>query len=254
MKKKTCFLISIIISLLIVCFLLFYFVYPAGEAKEESLSVKTADQFLYSLTEYDIETAKELAAGTILANLSNTNRVNGDLSEHMVISSKISVINENEDWAKLYAELETKDRKTGLIDVHWYEIYLLGDDESNWRVYRIEETEVLPGKEQKVLPQNIEEATKVFGQYITFLSENKYEQAGELLVGQARTAHEQTKSILSKSPVLKYFKNIIIDQLYYDGKVLISKIQYRVDGRDAVLTVSFFQTSEGWRIYNVSQI
>jgi hypothetical protein len=251
--KKSIILGLVVIVILAIGILL---AYPEGRTKEESPAVITAGQFLDALIGYDVNKAKELSAGSILANLSNTNRLgenNSGYSEYIVVSKTINILSENENWAKLYAEVETKDRKTGRIDVHWYEIYLI-ENENNWRIYRLEETEVMNGKEQKILPQNIEDIAKVFGQYVTLLSQNKYDEAGELLIGKARTAHEQTKSFFNKSPLIKYYKNINIEPLYYDGSVILAKAQYRVDGRDVVLTVSFFQTSEGWRIFNVSQI
>lgn len=251
--KKSIILGLVVIVILAIGILL---AYPEGRTKEESPAVITAGQFLDALIGYDVNKAKELSAGSILANLSNTNRLgenNSGYSEYIVVSKTINILSENENWAKLYAEVETKDRKTGRIDVHWYEIYLI-ENENNWRIYRLEEAEILPGKDQKIIPQNIEDIAKVFGQYVTLLSQNKYDEAGELLIGKARTAHEQTKSFFDKSPLIKYYKGINIDPLYYDGKVVIARIQYRVDGRDVVLTVSFFQTSEGWRIFNVSQI
>lgn len=232
----------------------FSFVYPIGKTKEESLAVKTAGHFLEALTEYDIDGAKNMTTGAILANLSNTNKIEENNSEYMVISKTIKVLGENKNWAKLNAEIETKNRKTGIIDVHWYEMYLAFENENNWRIYRIDEAEIMLGINQDIQPQDKAEATKIFSQYLTLLSENKYDKAGELLVGKARTAHEQTKDILGKASVIKYFKEIKLDSLYYDGKDLIAEVRYLVDGRSTALTVSFFRTSEGWRIYNVSQI
>lgn len=249
MGKKIVFGIGILL-LLIICFICLYL---TDKANEENRTVETAEQFLDALVVCDINKAKGLSAGSVLANLSN-NKGKGNLSEHKVISKTVYVISENKKWAELNAELETKDQKTSAVDVHWYKIHLVNNDENNWRVYRIKEIEALPGKEQRLNNLDLEEATKVFSQYLALLSQNKYDKAGELLIGKAKTVHEQTKLILGTAPVIKYYKNIELDLLYYDGKLLITEVQYRVDGRNTSTVVSFSRTSEGWRIYNVSQI
>lgn len=252
MKKSAILGIVVIMALLDAYFI---FIHPEGKVKENDRHpVKTVDRFIEALTEYDLETAKSLSVGTILANLTNTNRIEEKSSKHMVISKTINVVSENKDWAKLNAEVETEDRKTGVIDMHWYELYLVFENKKNWRVYRIDEVEVSPGEEQDVNPQDKAETTKIFGRYLTLLSKDKYDKAGELLVGKARTAHEQAKAILGTSPVIKHFKEIKLDSFYFDGKVLMAEARYLVDGRRTVLAVSFFRTSEGWRIFHVSQI
>jgi hypothetical protein len=119
--KKSIILGLVVIVILAIGILL---AYPEGRTKEESPAVITAGQFLDALIGYDVNKAKELSAGSILANLSNTNRLgenNSGYSEYIVVSKTINILSENENWAKLYAEVETKDRKTGRIDVHWYE-------------------------------------------------------------------------------------------------------------------------------------
>lgn len=233
------------------------------DSKNEALQKNTIEQFITNIITNNPETAQIQATGSVLANIQKQSNLQQN-NIFTIVNIKVDIQKQNDHWAQGNVQVETKDSK-GIVDVHWYQVYLINNNNSNsenntWLIYRIAETDAdlkgikEVGAAKTSIKKVVNDAQIVFNEYITCLANNQYEDAGKWLIGRARTSHQQAGNILGKAPVVSTVGEIEFTPLLAGKKDLVAKVEYVVDKRKVSLAISFYLTSEGWRIYNVVQI
>ncbi|MBO8160689.1 MAG: hypothetical protein H0Z24_03550 [Thermosipho sp. (in: Bacteria)] len=244
-KRKLLFLI---VTLLVVGLISAFSLYSQGYVYKNTVQEKVKE-WVIAVANGQKESALALSSGQVRFHIAAKQNV---IPKYEVISIDVKVKAASKDWAKANVTLETKDEK-GIIDVHWYDIYL--NKNKHWEIYRVEE--VSPDLDKIVLmkasKEDIKQAQIVFQNYLTLLTQNEYVKAANYLIGRAKNAHVRDEGKFKKSTVLTTFKNLNFHLLYNSKKHLILKCAYTVEKRPVSVAASLFKTSEGWKIYNVSQ-
>jgi hypothetical protein len=226
-----------------------YYNKNSGDQKSKSDIEKVVEMFLTFAAKQDYEKAKEMATGLVLFNISNTKTETA--KAHMVSDINTSVSSADQKWSVVKAELETINPKNS-INAHWFTMYLVKD--GIWKIYKVVEEDpvFVPGK---INESDIENAKNVFIEFCNAVFEKRYDEAGIYLVGRAKNNHEQAGNILKDAVITdSKFKIHSVEPLSGNKKNLILNINYNLGGRDIKTIVSYYKTSRGWKIYNVSQI
>jgi len=212
---------------------------------------KTAKMFMTSLAHQDWQTVSSITSGKVLATIEH--RESSAIQPAKIVDLATNVKSSSKQWSCVQVTAETK--LTGDdIDVLWYDLNLRNTDEG-WKIYQATPTmPTIKGTDliNQAEPQTIKAIEDVFKNYLTALTQNKYQEAGKFLVGLSRQIHESKQYELGKSPLITEFKNVKATSLWNKGKIAAAHISYTVDGRETTRIVTFYKASNGWRIVDIT--
>lgn len=202
------------------------------------------------MAKQELEEAKKLTSGLVYFNLNN---LQSDKDKaHVVINLKTTTLSESNSWALVQAIVESVNPQN-TISVHWYNLTLLKED--IWKIYKLEEIDPLfaPGR---IEDKDVQEGEDIFAEFSRTLLEKHYQEAGTFLIGKAKNSHEQAATFLEDTVIAESKQVKINSAIALSGSEnnLILRLDYQLDGRDLSVIVSYYRTSKGWKIYNVSQI
>jgi len=243
----------IVLSLFVLIFAATAVFYPAQRALENNYlpEVRVLREFVALLAEADTANARNLAAGELLANLGRSKPA---LPPVEVVDLEVSPEARGEGWAVVQVRVETEDAN-GVVDVQWYRASLASDG-GGWKIYRMENVPpgLAGGRGRRAGWQEAEEAREVLGTYLEFLAADRYAEAGSFLVGKAKIVHQAAVPVLSRGPLIREIGELSFTPLWRQGKFLVARAEYPVDGRQVRVVVLFYLTGEGWRIADVGQV
>lgn len=251
MKKKSLFLcfgfLLLILLIGTVCSnLLTKTSYSKGEAEI------TAEEFITHAARQEIEKALEVSTGLVKYNLHNTKLISA--RAHVVLEVNTHIVTETHDMAIAQINIESIN-PLNEVSMHWYEVYLLREEDS-WKVYKIEEVDPLIENKHAVSSNDdTEEALLIFQGFCEKIISKDYPRAGSYLIGRAKNNHELAGNMLTNAVItegevtINNAKSIMVGD-----KVMVLKIEYSIGSKKMRSIVSYYKTSRGWKIYNVSQI
>lgn len=227
---------------------------PSVRATSENEAELTAKEFVGFMARQEIEKAREISTGLVKYNLYNAKPIAA--KAHMVLEIDTKIKAESPDMAIVYTNIETIN-PLNEVSKHWYMVYLINQNE-DWKVYKIEEGDPIiehKNKNAVISEEDIEEAVLVFQKFCAKIINNNYSGAGSYLIGIAKNNHELVGNILNNTlttegPVIIHNAKSIMT----GDKVMVLKIEYSLGDKEMVSVVSFYKTSRGWKMYNVSQI
>lgn len=241
-------IIIILVMFLLSGIVLFNIYSQNSKADYENNVIEDSDAFLELLLNEDYVKAQEYSLGSIKYNLANS--VPSNQNKFLInINSNINSV--NDEFAVVNSTIEVSG--ANYFNVDFLKLYLIKDNET-YKVYRIEEEDPLLIEENNELDMELSEHIKVFKDYVLYLSENDFNKASKLLIGKARKAHIQTKDIIKNTKLIENPSNFNIEPLYVTENNVITRTSYMNNQNVVNNLISFYKTSEGWKIYNVSQI
>lgn len=224
--------------------------------------VKTAEGYLRALAGGNVAAAREVSVGGAADAAS---RLEGKDLAAQVVDMKVEVAAYSSSWARVLATVELA-LKDGSPDVGWYELELVKDGEA-WKVYGLREVPPVVKGNVSGLPRwvrqlplfgdsaggkELREAEAVFRGYLDDLAAGRYKEAVRWLAGPALREHWAAGNVLAVGKLLGAVSEVSMVSLAEDGKALVVRYGYQVDGREARLVVTFYETRQGYRIISVS--
>lgn len=206
--------------------------------------------FIGALYHGNYEIAEDLSTGTVKYNIA-TNKNNKKL-DIAIIDVSTYVINANNTICEFYAYIEYYLQEEYYCD--FIKSSMLLDKDGYYKVYKLENSEPYYRLYKNNKNVDITSAENTFIEYVKALESRKYKDAGTYLIGQAKTIHNATADILKDATLIKNPKDYKSKYLIGGNEYLKLKISYTNDNKNIDVIVSFFNTQEGWKIYDISQI
>lgn len=199
-----------------------------------------AAEFLKSVATGD--TGKINAVGEALWKIKTSDK----LPKSDVLDIKFHTSNFSRKWARTKAVLELR-LSDNSVTVNWYELDLI-KDKRNWKVIAVREAMPIASGIGGV--DDIDELTGIFKEYCSALGEQNQNKSLFFLAGPARTAQERSSS---RFPTGK-FEQIKITPLYGTKTFAVTKASYLIDRRPVSSLISFYKTTQGWKIVAVQAL
>jgi len=186
--------------------------------------------------------AQELSLGAVRHNLSKS-----AVPEFTVINIDTKVLNRSKDHAVVM--VTSQSQKGDIFHLGWHKLFMIRT-ENQWKVYRIQEAEpvITAGR-----IEGVDDALAVLKKYVEALNED-YEQAAAYLAGRARSSHLYMEEVFKNQLTEMKFENITAAPVSGGRNTLLLQVNYQMDNRNLSSLVSFYRSSKGWMIYDISQI
>lgn len=235
-----------------------HWIFPGPDPAIEN----TAQAYLRALATGDVAAAREVSTGRAADAAS---RLEGKDLAAQVVDMKMEVEAYSSSWARVLATVELA-LKDGSPDVGWYELELVKDGGA-WKVYGLREVPPVVKGNVNGLPQwvrqlplfgdsagekELREAEAVFRGYVDELAAGRYKEAAKWLAGPALRKHLTAGNVLDKGKMLEVVSQVSMVPLAQDGKVLVVRCSYQVEGRETRPVVIFYGTKQGYKIISVS--
>lgn len=207
----------------------------------------TSIAFTKYLIEGNIKEAETLSVGSVKFNLATN--ISKD-SQFQYLNTKPHIELSNQNIAIVHIETTYKD--SGGLNMGFYKMYLI-KNQNSYFIYKIEEEDPVIKKKgsMKVKPETI---IPVFESYLKAVENQDYMLAGKVLIAKAKKAHVSTSQFLQKTQLVKDISNLKSELIYVGDNQAIVNFTYTNDGRSISTLVYFYNTIEGWRIYDISQL
>lgn len=205
----------------------------------------TANKFIAAVAGHDREQIEAFSSSKLSWQV--LTRIN-DTEPAEVIEINTKTRSQSDSWAVIDCVIETRQKDT--VDVNWYTLTLVKN--SNWQVYSAEPAG--PGgmiKANRKAAVDTKDVEILFAKYLDTLLEPGWNKSVTLLVGSAKSAQQMSQPALGESSIINKVENIAVVPLAYEGKTLVARAEYIVDDRPAQVIVTFYNTSEGWRIAEI---
>lgn len=205
----------------------------------------TGQGFIAALASGDIQKTKQYAGGEVAFRLANTK----EIPRAQATKTKILECKGNKRWAqvKVQSEILLPD---GSYDVDWYEMNMY--HKSSWKVIDLKEsTPIIPSQKPMFKQtQDLQDLQATLNGYFALLIKGDFVQATKkYLAGPARRMQEQA---IKNYPLKEKPRNLKITPLYGNKELIIAKVIYTLGGSQVSNIISFYKTSEGWKIVKIT--
>lgn len=239
--------VFILIAAILILASLFTFYYINKKNNDSIVSDYKA--FITALYNGEYYLLENMALGEVKFNI-ETNKINKSFNVDIINIDTYLTVN-NKYHSELYSTIEYM-----MDDELYYDFTkakLIKIDES-YKIYKLESTEPYCYIYKNKGNIDISNAENILKEYIKALEEKEYKKAGKYLIGQAKKAHNLTSDILKKATLVNEPKDF--ESFFLAGGKEYLKIMtvYTNDHREVSVIVSFFNTQEGWKIYDISQV
>lgn len=219
--------------------------------KKDDGVITTTNEFLRALTEEKTEKAMEMSVGSVRYSI--TNNKNKKKGKYTVIDINSEIESSNDNLNIVNSIIEIKNKESGEIDVGFLRVYKIKRDD-NFKVFRVEDIEPILDSDINNNDKELDNIKSSFISYIKYLENNKYKKAGRFLIGQAKKAHNQTMKLIKDTKLIENPRDFKTEITYFNTRNAIANCSYFNNDKKITAVVSFYKTSEGWKIYNVSKI
>lgn len=216
----------------------------------KSMVISDYTVFINSLYKRDYDEAIARSLGNVKYNIS-VNKGSNHLNDVKINALDCYIIYKNDNLCDIYSTIEY------VIDNELYLDFInakMIKEDGVYKVYKLENTEPNYRFYKKNKNIDISSAANVFQKYVELLNDNAYKEAGTYLIGKAKMMHNSTSDILKEARLIKDPHNYAYEYLAGGSKFLKLKMNYMNDNRQINVLVSFFNTLEGWKIYDITQI
>lgn len=219
-------------------------------------AIETSEIFVYKLLDGD-NSVLDLVTGDVKYNIAgnidnlkkyNTINVNARLEYS---SGQFAVTN-------VIAEYESNNS----VDVMFYKFYLINEN-NRYLIYKLEESFSFANLkiENRELTEEMKMSkTDVFGtveDYIKDLQNGELSLSSRHLIGKAKQNHDKSYQFISKAKdqIIIEISDINHEILASDTKdISVVKSTYMNGDRLVSILTTLYKTSEGWKIYDISQV
>lgn len=206
----------------------------------------TAIQFTQLLIQGKVKEAENLSTGSVKYNLATNPK---SLTSYQYLNADAQIETTN---AKLAIVHVAATYKADSLNVSFYKLSLVKLGNS-YEVYQLdEENPVLPSS--NIQQEKPETFLPIFQSYLSGIEKQDYKTAGEVLIGKAKKAHDSTSMYLQKTKLIQNVSDLKADVICTSQKQAVVNFTYTNDKRAISTLVYFYNTIEGWKIYEISQI
>lgn len=221
-----------------------------GAARAQAAAPEAAARaFLSALAQADLARAQALAASRLAAELKMRGEALGRAGPVRLAGTEVTVTALGRDWARAAARVELEGADN---PVAWYDLTLVRRGGA-WLVADVQPARpALAGKNRGV-PADFDPGA--FPRYLEAVQRGAWAEAERELAGPALETQRRTRAVLGPAGagLIGSFTVPEISPLWSDGKAVVARARYRVDGRGASVLATFYRTQEGWRIVEVAQ-
>lgn len=214
--------------------------------------LNTTTKFFEAVVDNDVDKAKTLALGQVLFNISTNKKA--DKEEHKTLNIKPYLEQKTQQWSIVNIKIETSNIN-GISDVHFYKVKLIKVIK-DWKIVSLSEIEPFIEKGFSYEKVSEKELVDQFNRYLISLKDKEYDEAGKYLISLAKNSHESTKDILSKTNLITEIdiNKVELRIISKSKNQVTAKVRHTLNGKDIENIVSFYKTSQGYKIYGILQI
>lgn len=207
----------------------------------------TAINFTQLLIEGKAQDAANLSAGSVKYNLATNQKSNGSY-QYLNADAQIETANPKVAIVHVAASY-----KSDALNVSFYKLSMVKQDNS-FKVFQVVEEDPTLLTDKTIFQDKPDSFISVYQSYLTGIEKQDYKKAGEVLIGKAKKSHDSTSQYLQKTKLVQNISDLKADVISSSQKQAAVTFSYTNDNRSISTIVYFYNTVEGWKIYDISQI